>query len=115
MNGLPVARRAAPASRVRAATAEVQAGSIAKEAGSIGNVNAVGGRMNCVNCAIATDATLAGQPASALGGKPFRIDVLEKMFGARFGEPGSIGSVSEALSAAGPGGARNRLWITRWR
>lgn len=75
----------------------------AKEAGSIRGVNAIGGKMNCVNCAIATDATLAGRPASALGGGPFRIDALEKTFGGRFGAPGSIGSVSEALSAAGPG------------
>ena len=66
-------------------------------------MNAIGGKMNCVNCAIATDATLAGRPASALGGGPFRIDVLEKTFGGRFGAPSSIGSISEALSAAGPG------------
>lgn len=75
----------------------------AAEAGSIRGVNTVGGSMNCINCAIATDATLAGRPASALGGGPFRNDVLEKMYGARFGASGSIGSVSDALSAAGPG------------
>lgn len=76
---------------------------VAKEAGSIRGVNAVGGSMNCVNCVVATDATLAGRPASALGGGPFRIDTLEKLYGARFGAPGSIGSVSEALSTAGAG------------
>jgi RHS repeat-associated protein len=32
------------------------------------NVNKVGGEYNCVNCAIATERTLAGYPASALGG-----------------------------------------------
>lgn len=75
----------------------------AKEAGSIRNVNAIGGKINCVNCSIATDATLADRPASALGGGPFRVDVLEKTFGARFGAPSPIESVSEVLLAAGPG------------
>lgn len=73
------------------------------EAGSIRNVNVVGGKMNCVNCVVATDATLAGRPASALGGGPFRINVLERVFGGRFGPPGSIEKAAEALSAAGPG------------
>jgi RHS repeat-associated protein len=87
---------------------------VAKEAGSIRGVNAVGGTMNCVNCAIATDATLAGRPASALNGGPFRIDVLETLFGGRFGAAGPIGSISESILAAGPGargivfGARSR-------
>lgn len=76
---------------------------LGKEAGSIRSVNAIGGKSNCVNCAVATDATLAGRPASALGGGPFRIDALERMFGGRFGAPGPISSVSEALTAAGPG------------
>lgn len=87
------------AAKVEGAAAQ----SAAKEAGSIRGVNAIGGKMNCVNCAIAADATLAGRPASALGGGPFRIDVLEKTVGGRFGAPGSISSVSEALSTAGPG------------
>lgn len=42
-------------------------------AGSIRNVNAVAGAENCVACAIATDATLAGRPASALPGGPFGV------------------------------------------
>jgi RHS repeat-associated protein len=77
--------------------------SVTREAGSIRNVNAIGGRMNCVNCVIATDATLAGRPASALAGGPFRIDVLENTFGGRFGAPGAINSLSDRLSTAGPG------------
>ena len=76
------------------------AGSVA---GSIRNVNAVGGNMNCVNCAIATDATLAGRPASAMPGGPTKISALEKMFGAKFGSSGSIGDVEAAMSAAGSG------------
>lgn len=47
-------------------------------AGSIRNVNPTGGTMNCVNCAIATDATLAGRPASALPGSATSIGVLEQ-------------------------------------
>jgi len=92
------------------ATAMVAVGRIAgarapaeMEAGSIRNVNAVGGRMNCVNCVVATDATLAGRPASALPGGPYRIDTLEKFYGTRFSAPGPISKATEALSAAGPG------------
>lgn len=59
--------------------------------------------MNCVNCVIATDATLAGRPASALPGGPYRINVLEKLYGARFGSPGSIDNVTNAMSLAGSG------------
>jgi hypothetical protein len=40
--------------------------------------------MNCVNCAIAVDATLAGRPASALPGGITKIDTLEKMYGGTF-------------------------------
>ncbi len=72
-------------------------------AGSIRGINTVGGTKNCVNCSIATDATLAGRPASALFGGPYRIDVLEKTFGAKFSAPESIGKMIEALSSAGPG------------
>ena len=50
-------------------------------AGSIRNVNPTGGTMNCVNCAIATDATLAGRPASALPGDTTLIGELERHFG----------------------------------
>jgi hypothetical protein len=60
---------------------ESAAASAVNEAGSIRGVNTVGGNMNCVNCAIATDAVLAGRPASALGGGPFQIDALERTFG----------------------------------
>jgi len=72
-------------------------------AGSIRNVNTVGGKMNCINCAIATDATLAGKPASALNGGPYSINVLEKFFGSRFGSAGPISNVSETMLAAGTG------------
>ena len=76
---------------------------VANSAGSIRNVNVIGSKMNCVNCVVATDATLAGRPASALPGGPYRIDVIEKFYGSSFGVPGPISSVSEALSVAGSG------------
>jgi hypothetical protein len=72
-------------------------------AGSIRNVNVIGGKMNCVNCTIATDATLAGRPASALDGGPFSVGVLEQFFGSHFGMPGSISSVSDSMLVAGSG------------
>ncbi|MQA21316.1 toxin glutamine deamidase domain-containing protein [Rugamonas rivuli] len=72
-------------------------------AGSIRAINVGGGTKNCINCSIATDATLAGHRASALLGGPCRIDVLEKFFGAQFGEPGAISKVIEVLTSAGPG------------
>jgi filamentous hemagglutinin len=75
---------------------------VAKEAGSIRDVNVIGGTMNCVNCVVATDAMLAGRPASALPGGPYRISVLENLYGATFSAPSPIGSVTEAMAAAGP-------------
>ncbi len=72
-------------------------------AGSIRAINIVGGTKNCVNCSIATDATLAGHRASALLGGPYRVDVLENFFGAKFDEPGAISKVIEVLTLAGPG------------
>ena len=73
------------------------------EAGSIRNVNLIDGKMNCVNCAVATDATLAGRPASAMPGGPYRINALEKLYGTKFGPPISISDISETISNAGPG------------
>lgn len=64
-------------------------------AGSIRGVNPTGGTMNCVNCSIATDATLAGSPASALPGSPTSISVLENTFGGTF-QPVSDRCKSEA-------------------
>jgi RHS repeat-associated protein len=77
-------------------------------AGSIRNVNpgfptAPGRTTNCVNCAIATDATLAGRPASAMPGGPTPISVLEKMFGGTFQSVKSQGAIEKALLDAGNG------------
>lgn len=81
---------------------EVLVGGESKKLSSIWKVNLKEGRYNCANCVIATDATLAGRPASAL---PYTIQkrfrngkwenqvsykrgtepiVLEKEFGTEF-------------------------------
>lgn len=52
---------------------------------SIQNVNKIGGKLNCANCAIVTDATLAGNPASALTSGLTKLSDLEDYFGGRFG------------------------------
>jgi hypothetical protein len=79
------------------------AAGVGNEAGSIRNINKVGGLLNCVNCAIATDATLAGHATSAMPGGPFRISVLEKWFGREFGRATTIKDVANAMSDAGDG------------
>ena len=71
--------------------------------GSIRNVNRVGGQLNCANCSIATDATLAGRPASALDGVPTYPHVLESFFGSRFGSPTSISRIRARMEGAGDG------------
>jgi hypothetical protein len=48
----------------------------ADTAGSARFINPLNGTDNCVNCATAMDATLAGRPASALLGNPQPISVL---------------------------------------
>lgn len=42
-------------------------------------------------------------PASALAGGPYRIDVLERLYGARSGSPASIGNITETMTTAGAG------------
>jgi RHS repeat-associated protein len=52
--------------------------------GSIRNVNPQNGTLNCGNCAVATDATLAGRPASALNGGLTTVRDLQNTFKSRF-------------------------------
>ena len=79
-------------------------------AGSIRNVNPQRGLTNCANCAVATDALLAGRPASALAGGPVRISVLEKLFGGGFQKMGSREAV-EAVVQAGGNGTRGIVYV----
>ena len=57
--------------------------------------------MNCVNCAVATDATLGGSPASALLSGPKPISVLEKIYGGAFKPVSGRSQVEGILSEAG--------------
>jgi RHS repeat-associated protein len=85
----------------------------ALEAGSIRGVNAAArGTQNCVLCAIATDATLAGRPTPAAGGGPFYISMIEQHFRTTFGAPGTIQRVTAAMEAAG-NGARGIVFGSR--
>jgi hypothetical protein len=58
---------------------------------------------NCINAAIATDATLGGRAASALPGNLGSPRVLEELFGRMFHGPLSAGELQAAMEAAGPG------------
>ena len=72
-------------------------------AGTVRRINPGLSKTNCVNCAIATDAMLAGHPASALPRGPHSLAVLEQIFGAKFSGVGDLGEVVNVLSAAGSG------------
>jgi filamentous hemagglutinin len=79
-------------------------------AGSIRNVNPgypdAGRTHNCVNCSIATDATLAGNPASALpinSTKGVPLTVLEKQYGAKFGGVSSPETITQQMIGGGDG------------
>ena len=76
---------------------------ISDRAGSIRNVNPTRGRRNCVNCAVATDATLAGRPASALPGDVTSISALEKHFGGSFRAVAGRSEIESIVSGFGPG------------
>lgn len=82
-------------------------------AGSIRNVNKVAGKQNCVNCSVATDATLAGRPTSALNTNgPLSISVLERHFGAKFGTAMTSSSIESSILQAG-NGARGIVFGSR--
>lgn len=74
-----------------------------RPAGSIRGVNPTGSGTNCVNCVVATDATLSGYPASALpsGAKP--ISALEDVFGGTFKPVAGRAEIEALLTDAGAG------------
>ncbi|MCH8129376.1 MAG: hypothetical protein IIC70_05680 [Acidobacteria bacterium] len=72
-------------------------------AGSIRNINPTGSGGNCVNCVMATDATLSGNPASALPSNPKPISVLEETFGSTFKPVSGQLQIEAILADAGPG------------
>jgi hypothetical protein len=72
-------------------------------AGSIRNVNPLRSLTNCVNCAIATDATLAGRAASALPSGATQIALLESFFGGQFTRVSGQSAIEALMLGAGPG------------
>ncbi|MEZ5096456.1 MAG: toxin glutamine deamidase domain-containing protein [Nocardioides sp.] len=73
------------------------------EAGSNRGVNPLKGTENCVNCAIATDSTLAGAPMSALNSGPTSIAALERIYGGSFKSVSGQAQIERMLAQAGPG------------
>ena len=71
-------------------------------AGSTRNANPTKGALNCVNCIMATDSILRGNPASALPGGPYPISVLEQQFGSKF-SPTTLGDIESTLQQQGNG------------
>jgi hypothetical protein len=69
-----------------------------------GYPRAPGRTMNCVNCAVATDATLAGRPATALPSPhPLQLADIEQSVGGNFRRVGSPAEIEAVLLEAGPG------------
>ena len=87
-----------------------------KLAGSVRNVNpnypSPGRTQNCINCSIATDATLAGRPASALPSKgPVGIDKLEKIYNSKFKQVNGPNDIIKEMAQAGSG-ARGIVYVS---
>lgn len=91
-----------PGTRAVASGVKIGAAGIRK-AGLIHNVNLTKITQNCVNCASATDATLAGRPVSALPGGLARISVLEKQFGGTFKSVAGRSEIESIVSDLGSG------------
>jgi RHS repeat-associated protein len=77
---------------------------------SIQHVNFTGGRTNCANCALATDATLAGNPASALPGLGTPATQLAPAVS--WGQPLTETGIVMTLQGWGPG-SRGIIFGTR--
>ncbi|WIE49882.1 DUF637 domain-containing protein [Pseudomonas sp. GM17] len=104
------AKKALSTLKAKSDEAAKATGAVEETAGSIKNVNPgfpeAGRTHNCVNCSIATDATLAGNPASALPIKStdgVSITVLEKQFGTRFVSVSSADNISQKMIDIGSG------------
>jgi len=76
-------------------------------AGIRGTVNPLGGTSNCTYCAIATDHTLAGDPASALdvptGAKGMPIAVVSNAICGSWKSVSDIEAIEAELTQAGAG------------
>jgi hypothetical protein len=112
---LAVAAKGAALAREAALPRELAAGGEAARL-SLAEVNpgypGPGRVTNCANCALATDATLAGRPACALPGGATSIRVLEAHYGRSFAHAASPASIARILERAGPG-ARGIVFAAR--
>jgi RHS repeat-associated protein len=73
-------------------------------AGSIRGVNPTGSNLNCVNCAIATEYTLRGSPATALPSTgPLAVSRITNEFGGRFSPVSGPMQIGSILSESGEG------------
>lgn len=72
-------------------------------AGTIRNVNPTGSGMKCMNCVVATDATLSGRAASALPSGVQPISVLEDVFGGTFRPVSGQAEIAALMTDAGSG------------
>jgi filamentous hemagglutinin len=71
---------------------------------NLGKFGSAGRSENCINCAIAGDATLSGRPATALPSRgPVPISAVEKAYGRKWSKDVGIGEVETSLAAEGPG------------
>jgi hypothetical protein len=121
---IQVVTSAVPAARVEGAVVKEASAAAETEAvaagGAIRNINvdpAVPLRgtrtMNCANCAIATDATLAGSPASALAGQPTTAAEVANFFpGKSWVATKGASDIEVMLTNAGPG-SRGIVFGTR--
>ncbi|MCC6898121.1 MAG: hypothetical protein IT377_04060 [Polyangiaceae bacterium] len=94
----------------RAVADGAEAGAAGRIRRSVSGVNPIdelgsaGRTANCLNCAVATDATLSGSPAVALKAKrALPVDMLEKHFGNKFGAATSMDELAQTMQEAGSG------------
>ena len=73
--------------------------------GPLKHVNPSKSNSNCVNCALATDATLAGRAASALPGRPISPNKLitDGYFDGKFVRVSGIEDIRKRMERAGSG------------
>lgn len=113
VSGLAVQAAASVGAIAGASSLSAEAG-VNSVAGSIRNVNPTGSMQNCTACAIATDATLGGSPASAVPGGPFNVVQSVTTY-----KPGAVGipangpaGIDLMMTGWGPG-SRGIVWGTR--
>jgi hypothetical protein len=101
-----LAREAAAVERASAAVEQASARAELPIRHSLADINPgypIFGRIrNCASCALATDATLAGRPASALPGGSVSIGVLEDHFGRQFESMSSRATIEATMRRLGP-------------